>query len=104
MPDHPDPPYPTESIALGDGITLVVPRDVPTATRSAELRALYRAHVRPTQEGGLWKGPCQAEVDATIAADVREAMNFHGSIVDSERPLPGGKVRLFSEGYWAHGF
>jgi hypothetical protein len=43
-------------------------------------------------------------VSATIADHVAEAMAFMGSIVDDRRDLPEGRVRLFSEGYWAHGF
>jgi hypothetical protein len=103
MANRADPPYATRSVVV-DGITIVVPQDLPGPARCAELHALYVEHVKPTQPGGHWKGACQAEVDAAVAADVREAMDFHGSIVDSELALPGGRVRLFSEGYWAHGF
>ena len=89
-------------------ITLVVPATLPSVDRADMLRRLFSEHVKPLPFGPKkethWKGPCAAEVPATIADDVAEAMVFHGSIVDDRRDLPGGLVRLYSEGYWAHGF
>jgi hypothetical protein len=52
-----------------------------------------------------WKGPCYANVPATIADDVAEAMDFMGAIVDSRETCTDGvTVALFSRGYRAHGF
>ena len=51
-----------------------------------------------------WKGEVSATVPAAIADDVAEAMNFVGALVDDEQELEDGSVRLWSEGYWAHGF
>lgn len=104
--------YPTNDVVIAEPgkptITLVVPATVPTAERSEVLRGLYKDHVRPLPFGPKkethWKGPCAAEVPAAIAGDVEAAMDFMGSIVDDRRELPGGIVRLYSEGYWAHGF
>lgn len=104
--------YPTNDVVISESgktpITLVVPASIPSEDRSDVLRRLYREHVRPLPFGPKqethWKGPCAAEVPAAIADDVAEAMDFHGSIVDDRRTLPNGHVRLYSEGYWAHGF
>lgn len=96
-------PYATKSIEV-QGVTLVVPADVPSNARCDVLVALYSEHVKPLTAGGHWKGPCFAEVASDIAADVAEAMLHMGSIVDDRQELAGGLVRLYSEGYWAHGF
>ncbi len=104
--------YPTNDVVIAvpgrEPITLVVPTTVPTVERSEILQQLYKEHVKPLPFGPKkethWKGPCVAEVPANIAGAVAEAMNFMGSIVDDRRDLPSGLVRLFSEGYWAHGF
>lgn len=104
--------YPTKDIVLTKAgappITLVVPASIPSTDRSDTLRKLYSEHVKPLPFGPKkemhWKGPCAAEVPAAIANDVADAMNFMGSLVDDQRALPGGLVRLYSEGYWAHGF
>ena len=104
--------YPTNDIVIeAPGklpLTIVVPATVPTAERGEILQQLYKEHVRPLPFGPKqethWKGPCAAEVPAAIASDVAAAMDFMGSIVDDRRDLPNGLVRLFSEGYWAHGF
>lgn len=104
--------YPTNDVVISEPgkptITMVVPASVPGPDRSELLRRLYREHVRPLPFGPKkethWKGPCAAEVPTEIADDVAEAMSFMGSIVDDQRDLPSGRVRLYSEGYWAHGF
>lgn len=104
--------YPTNDVVIAvpgqEPITLVVPATVPTVERSEILQQLYKEHVKPLPFGPKkethWKGPCVAEVPVNIASDVAEAMNFMGSIVDDRRDLPNGLVRLYSEGYWAHGF
>lgn len=104
--------YPTNDVVIEmparEPLTLVVPAIVPAPDRSAILQQLYKEHVRPLPFGPKkethWKGPCAAEVPVAIADDVAEAMDFMGSIVDDRRDLPGGNVRLYSEGYWAHGF
>jgi len=104
--------YPTNDVVITEPgtppITLVVPANLPSPARSEILKQLYKDHVKPLPFGSKqethWKGPCIAEVPAVIANDVAEAMDFHGSIVDARRDLPDGLVRLFSEGYWAHGF
>jgi hypothetical protein len=104
--------YPTNDVVISEPgkppITLVIPADLPSVSRGEVLRQLFSTHVRPLPFGPKnethWKGPCAAEVSAEIADDVAEAMTFHGSIVDDRRTLPDGRVRLYSEGYWAHGF
>ena len=76
-----------------------------TSKRAEQLRALYDEHVEHPERAEFgWKGACEATVPAAIADDVREAMDFMGSLVDDEGDAGGGKVRLFSEGYYAHGF
>jgi hypothetical protein len=105
-------PYATDDIVLTEPgkppITIVAPSTIPTADRGEVLRRLYSEYVKPLPFGPKkethWKGPCAAEVPAALADDVAEAMRFMGSIVDDRRDLPGGRVRLYSEGYWAHGF
>jgi hypothetical protein len=105
-------PYATNDVVISQpgqpDLTLVVPAVVPSPDRSAVLQRLYKEHVKPLPFGPKkevhWKGPCSAEVPAAIASDVVDAMNFMGSIVDDQRALPNGHVRLYSEGYWAHGF
>ena len=104
--------YPTNDVVIAEPgkppIMLVVPAEVPSTDRAEVLRSLYKEHVRPLPFGPKkevhWKGPCAAEVPAAIASDVADAMNFMGAIVDDRRSLPDGIVRLYSEGYWAHGF
>jgi hypothetical protein len=104
--------YPTNDVVLSEAgkptITMVIPASIPSQDRSTLLRQLYGEHVKPLPFGPKrethWKGPCAAEVPAAIADDVTEAMDFMGAIVDDRRDLPGGRVRLYSEGYWAHGF
>jgi len=68
------------------------------------MRSVYKRHVKTLVDGANWRGPCQATVDLPDIDDVREAMNFMGSLVDTETTLPSGRVRLTSRGYWAHGF
>ena len=105
-------PYATNDVVIAEAgqspVTLVVPVDVPAGDRAEVLRRLYSEHVKPLPFGPEqethWKGPCAAEVPAAIADDVADAMNFMGSLVDDRRALPGARVRLYSEGYWAHGF
>ena len=82
-----------------DGITCYEP----TNERCDELRELYKEHVKPLEPKYGWKGEVAAVVPKEIADDVREAMDFMGSLVDLEEPQ-GDKMRLYSEGYWAHGF
>jgi len=104
--------YPTNDVVISEPgkptFTLVAPVLIPEEKRGEVLRRLYSEHVKPLPFGPKkethWKGPCAAEVPAMIADDVAEAMAFMGSIVDSQRDLPSGHVRLYSEGYWAHGF
>jgi len=84
--------------------TSTIPFERDTPEHCEALRALYREHVVATGKDGHWKGPCKAKVTADLAADVADAMNFMGSIVDSERTLKSGMVVLRSRGYWAHGF
>ena len=104
--------YATNDVVISEpgksAITLVVPVTVPSNDRGEVLRRLYSEYVKPLPFGPKneihWKGPCAAEVPAARANDVADAMIFMGSIVDDRRDLPGGLVRLYSEGYWAHGF
>ena len=87
----------------GTCVEIVVPTNIPSNDRAEVLRALYREHVKPDQQGE-WKGPCRALVPAMIADDVADAMDFFGSIVDARQGRAGAMVELFSRGYWAHGF
>ena len=100
-------PYRTREVKAtaddGTEVTIGIPADPPSDDRAEKLRLLYEQHVKPTSKYG-WKGPCEAIVPRNLAADVADAMSLMGSIVDTETEMPGGKVRLFSEGYWAHGF
>lgn len=68
------------------------------------LHKLAQDHMQTVEPGGHWKGPTFAIVDENIADDMAEAMDFVGALVDGESKVEGGKVRLYSEGYWAHGF
>lgn len=67
------------------------------------LRETYRQYVTPTGPDKHWKGPCKADAPNEMVDDVREAMNFMGSIVDDEDERESVTV-LRSKGYWAHGF
>ncbi len=73
-----------------------------TGRSSEELDALYKKHVKHPK--GHWKGPAVAYVKPELVPAVTEAMDYFGSIVDSERLLKSGLVKLYSRGYWAHGF
>jgi hypothetical protein len=76
----------------------------PTQKRAEELRALVQEHMKPLEPEFGWKGAVEAVVPEEIAADVAEAMCFVGAIVDEEMELGDGTVRIYSDGYWAHGF
>lgn len=67
-----------------------------------ELKSLYDEHVQHPDDH--WKGRAIAHVAPEIADDVTEAMNYYGSIVDSRRELKSGLIKLYSRGYWDHGF
>lgn len=76
----------------------------PTAKRADELRELFQKHVKALESEFGWKGAVEAVVPEAIAADVAEAMSFVGALVDEEDELDDGTVRIYSAGYWAHGF
>lgn len=108
MPKKYAKPYKSKLVTAtaddGTAVTIGVPAEPVTDEQRGDLlRKLYETHVKPLSKYG-WKGPCEAVVPENLAADVADAMSFMGSLVDDEQTLPGGKVRLFSEGYWAHGF
>ncbi len=94
--------------AIAEPAPAPAPPTVTAPDRGSTMRALYNAHVKPLPFGSKnethWKGPCEAKVPAAIADLVSNAMDFMGSLVDDRRDLPGGLVRLYSDGYWAHGF
>ena len=92
----------TITITVGDGLLLTVPKNVPSNERASYLRALYDKHVSHPDDH--WKGRAVAKVNADIADDVAESMDFMGSIVDSRQTMKGGLIKLYSDGYWAHGF
>lgn len=77
-----------------------------TNEHAENLRQAYDQYV--THPEGHWKGEAIAFVpnadDKAIIDLVREAMNFHGSIVCAEGPTVDGRYTLFSKGYWANGF
>jgi hypothetical protein len=88
----------------GEPITVRVPCHIPTNGRAETLRALYTEYVKPLSADKHWKGPCEAIVQTELAMLVEEAMDFMGSTVDSHEARPDGTTRLYSRGYWAHGF
>ncbi|KKN10589.1 hypothetical protein LCGC14_1035010 [marine sediment metagenome] len=85
----------------GQAVKLIVPTEVPTNEQAAQFDELWKAHVVTLDDH--WKGRVEARVPIAIADAVAEAMNFYGAIVD-EFSETGGAARLFSRGYWAHGF
>ena len=72
-----------------------------TNEQADKLRSLYNEHVKHPE--GHWKGKAFAIVPKEIARQVANAMDFMGSLVDSETEI-GDKVKIVSAGYWAHGF
>jgi hypothetical protein len=98
--------YRTESKVVeaedGTQFTLVYPIDCPDNKRADELRKLWSEHVVPLTEH--WKGPVEAVVKPSLVEDVSEAMDFMGAIVDKISETCDGMVKLYSKGYWAHGF
>jgi hypothetical protein len=98
--------YPTKTITLvseeGVPLQVTVPTEVPSNERGAYLRKLWDDHV--TLLSATWKGPVSAVVPAALADDVAEAMEFMGALVDSRGGALTGFVRLYSKGYYAHGF
>lgn len=89
---------------MGIQITITGTANTTTDERAEYLRKLYKEHVHPVKPGDHWKAACTAIVPSELAADVREAMDFHGSLVDDTKPLANGMTLLYSLGYWAHGF
>jgi len=86
----------------GSTVSLVVPTDLPRPERAEYLRRLWTEHVRELD--GSWKGRVLARVAPELADDMAEALEFMGALVDKREALPSGRVSLYSEGYWAHGF
>jgi hypothetical protein len=81
--------------------------DLPTDERAQELRNIFQEYHEPLDEDAYtpWKGRVVAVVepsDDESVKDVREAMDFVGAIVDNEKELPDGSVKLFSRGYYHH--
>jgi len=74
----------------------------PTQKRAEQLRTLWSEHIKHEDPQWGWKGPCFAVVPSDLASHMSEAMNFMGAVVDLEEPDEDGKVRLWSEGYYAH--
>ena len=107
----------------GTEVEVVVPDldSLPTQERADYLRKLYATWV---VNDGHWKGVNAAVVPLRLADDVAEAMEFMGATVDYraacepfEGVYPGwvvadgveleqgpGMVKLYSKGYWAHGY
>lgn len=105
--------YPTKTVEMqgtdASGNTVAIPVTLPVSLPSEDrcdlLQSLWSQHVKHEKaEQFGWKGPCHALVEASIAADVAEAMDFMGAIVDDRRTLANGQVLLSSRGYYAHGF
>ena len=86
----------------GYSVTVTVPKHMPDADRCEHLRRVYECEV--THPDGHWKGQAVAVCSPEDLPDVVDAMNFHGSLVDSVVELEGGLFRVVSAGYWAHGF
>jgi hypothetical protein len=77
---------------------------LPSDSRATKLRDMFSKHVTYLDKSlnRAWKGPVEAVVPEEKAADMREAMNFIGAHVDKTESLPGGRVRLYSQGYYVH--
>jgi hypothetical protein len=82
----------------------VTDQKMPDNDRAEWLWSLYGEHVKPITPGDDWKSACYAEVEPALVADVWEAMNFHGSLVNNYWTLADGRIRLESLGYRANGF
>lgn len=98
VPDVPkDQRY--EMVSMGPSGTFRMATDA----WAERLRYLFRKHVYHLEPQYGWKGPCEASVPRELAADVCEAMDFMGAIVDWETEV-GDEVHvlLHSEGYYAH--
>lgn len=76
----------------------------PNGELSSEKRweKLYEDYV--THPDGHWKGRAVALAPNGLADDIRDAMDFMGSLVDEEVQLENGWTLLASAGYWARGF
>lgn len=102
----------TVTASDGSSLNIVVPTNIPSNDRAEVLRALYNLHVKPCKPGDSWKAACRAIVPTVLAADVADAMDFHGSVVDLRTDYAmdckvmelRGMTSLYSDGYWAHGF
>lgn len=79
-------------------------QNLPSQEEAQELRNFFSENIEYLDEDvySPWKGRVQAVVDKEDADKMREAMNFVGALVDNEKELPDGKVKLFSRGYYHH--
>jgi len=77
---------------------------LPSGSRATELREMFSKHVTYLDDSlnTSWKGRVEAVVPEEKASDMREAMDFIGASVDNETKLAGGRVRLYSRGYYFH--
>jgi hypothetical protein len=88
-----------ELVSMGDGQRF----HMKTNAWADRLRFLFNEHVKHLDPQYGWKGACEAVVPKTLAADVREAMNFVGALVDYEQDMGDeGLVLIHSEGYYVH--
>ena len=88
---------------MTEEIKIIVKSNFPGPTGNAEyLRSLWAKHVKFLDDH--WKGRVYALVDESISDDVAEAMDFNGALIEFTEDREGGKVYIFSEGYWANGF
>lgn len=101
-------PYETRTVVVeaedGARLAITVPANIPTQDRAEKLRRLWDRHVRVLDARIGWRGPVEAIVSESVVGDVEEAMAFMGAIVDRIEPKGDGTVRLYSNGYFAHGF
>jgi hypothetical protein len=86
----------------GQEIEIGIPTNIPSNKDARTFQYLWDRFVVELE--GHWKGPVSAVVPADQADQVADAMDFHGAIVDERTPLRSGQVKLYSRGYWAHGF
>lgn len=79
-------------------------RNLPSQEKAQELRNFFSENIEYLEEDvySPWKGRVYAVVQKEDRAKMREAMNFVGAIVDNEKELPDGRIKLFSRGYYHH--
>ncbi len=116
----------------GSEVKITIPTEVPSNERADYLLALYNEYVHAVGVTGHWKDEALGICLPELAADVAEAMDFMGALVDLRSDptpeveaflkaqgltetrvnvgtarnvaVPKGYSWIYSRGYWAHGF